>query len=286
MADIATYERDVGRAHPDYFAEFLGRMAEARAGVAAVLGDGRRPRSRLTHATTDGMNAASLLPDWRHGRPDRDHDPRARRRPRPAVRAARAVRRRDRVRGRRRRTATTTRPLAAFDAAITPGTRLVSLSHVLWTTGAVMPVARDRGAGPRPRRVRRRRRRPGRRRDPVPVRRARRGLPTPCRPRSGCSGRRGWARSWSIRARSSGSSRRSAAGSPSRRRTAPVGRAGGPTAAGSRRPASTGRRSSGMARSIGWLSMFVGPRVRLPTRDGDGRGGRGAPRRRSRVSRS
>ncbi len=44
------------------------------------------------------------------------------------------------------------RTLAAFDAAITPGTRLVSISHVLWTTGAVMPVARiaelahDRGA--------------------------------------------------------------------------------------------------------------------------------------------
>ena len=38
--------------------------------------------------------------------------------------------------------ATTTRTLAAFDAAITPDTRLVSISHVLWTTGAVMPVAR------------------------------------------------------------------------------------------------------------------------------------------------
>ena len=33
------------------------------------------------------------------------------------------------------------RVLAAFDAAIVPGTRLVSLSHVLWTTGTVMPVA-------------------------------------------------------------------------------------------------------------------------------------------------
>ena len=34
------------------------------------------------------------------------------------------------------------RTLAAFDAAITPDTRLVSISHVLWTTGAVLPVAR------------------------------------------------------------------------------------------------------------------------------------------------
>jgi L-cysteine/cystine lyase len=44
------------------------------------------------------------------------------------------------------------RTLAAFDAAITRDTRLVAISHVLWTTGAVMPVARiaelahDRGA--------------------------------------------------------------------------------------------------------------------------------------------
>ena len=44
------------------------------------------------------------------------------------------------------------RTLTAFDAAITADTRLVSISHVLWTTGAVMPVARiaelahDRGA--------------------------------------------------------------------------------------------------------------------------------------------
>jgi L-cysteine/cystine lyase len=33
------------------------------------------------------------------------------------------------------------RTLAAFEAAITAETRLVSISHVLWTTGAVMPVA-------------------------------------------------------------------------------------------------------------------------------------------------
>jgi L-cysteine/cystine lyase len=42
--------------------------------------------------------------------------------------------------------------LAAFDAAITPATKLVSISHVVWTTGARLPVeriarlARERGA--------------------------------------------------------------------------------------------------------------------------------------------
>jgi len=34
------------------------------------------------------------------------------------------------------------RTLAAFDALVTPGTRVVSLSHVSWSTGAVLPVAR------------------------------------------------------------------------------------------------------------------------------------------------
>ena len=42
MADIANYERDLGRAHPDYFLESMARMDEARAGVAAVLGTRRR----------------------------------------------------------------------------------------------------------------------------------------------------------------------------------------------------------------------------------------------------
>ena len=66
MADIANYERDLGRAHPDYFVDSLARMAEARAGVAAVLGTDVAAVG-LTHSTTDGMNAASLLPDWRDG---------------------------------------------------------------------------------------------------------------------------------------------------------------------------------------------------------------------------
>ena len=38
-------------------------------------------------------------------------------------------------------TATTSGPSPPSTAAITPDTRLVSISHVLWTTGAVLPVA-------------------------------------------------------------------------------------------------------------------------------------------------
>ena len=150
MAELETYERDFGRAHPDYFEEFLARMAEARAGVAAVLGTDVGSVA-LMHSTTDGMNAGTSLPDWRAGG--------------RAVTTAHehagglgplyALRDRDGIDlelvdagddGDDERT------VAAFDTAITPGTRLVSISHVLWTTGALMPVARvadiahDRGA--------------------------------------------------------------------------------------------------------------------------------------------
>ncbi len=139
MAEIQAYDRDLGRAHSARFDDLLQRMAEARAGVAALLGT-ETDAVALTHATTDGMNAASLLPDWRSGgrmvTTMHEH---------PATLGV-LYALRDRT------TATLTmvdagddgddaRTLAAFDAAITPGTRLVSISHVLWTTGAVMPVA-------------------------------------------------------------------------------------------------------------------------------------------------
>ncbi len=150
MAEIADYERDLGRAHPDYFVETLARMAEARAGVAAVLGADVGAVG-LTHSTTDAMNAATLLPDWRHGgrvvTTAHEHPggvgPLYALRDRGGVEIAFLDAGDD---------GDDDRTLAAFDAAMTPGTRLVSISHVLWTTGAVMPVARiaelahDRGA--------------------------------------------------------------------------------------------------------------------------------------------
>jgi L-cysteine/cystine lyase len=150
MSEIADYERDLGRAHPDYLLDSIARMAEARAGVAAVLGTDVDAVG-LTHSTTDGMNAASLLPDWRGGgrvvTTTHEHP--------GGLGALYALRDRLGIEiafvdagddGDDEGT------LAAFEATITPGTRLVSISHVLWTTGAVMPVARiaalahDRGA--------------------------------------------------------------------------------------------------------------------------------------------
>lgn len=138
MAEFAERERDVGRGHPEAFEETLVRMAEARAGVAAVIGTDVSAVG-LTHSTTDAVNIGTLALDWRSGgrivTTTGEHL--------GGVGPAYAL---------RERGADVTfvdvgadgdddRTLAAFDAAITADTRLVSLSHVLWTTGAVMPVA-------------------------------------------------------------------------------------------------------------------------------------------------
>jgi len=150
MADMAAYERDVGRAHDAAIAEALARMGEARAGVAAVLG-ADVDAVALTHATTDGMNAAALLPDWRAGgrAVTTAHEHAGGTGPLYALRDRYGV---DVVFVDAGDDGDDERTLAAFEAAITPETRLVSISHVLWTTGAVLPVARiaalahDRGA--------------------------------------------------------------------------------------------------------------------------------------------
>ena len=138
MDEVAARERDVGRGHADAFEETLVRMAEARAGVAAVLGTDVRAVG-LTHSTTDAMNAGTLALDWRSGG-------------RIVTTTGEHLGGIGPVYALRERGVDVSiidtgsdgddaRTLAAFDAAITADTRLVSLSHVLWTTGAVMPVA-------------------------------------------------------------------------------------------------------------------------------------------------
>ena len=137
MAEVAARERDVGRAYVDAFEASLIRFAEARAAVAAVLGTDVRSVG-LAHSTTDAMNAGTLALDWRDGgrivTTGSEHA--------GGLGPLYALRERgveiafvdagdD---------GDDARTLAAFDAAITPGTRLVSVSHVLWTTGALLPV--------------------------------------------------------------------------------------------------------------------------------------------------
>jgi L-cysteine/cystine lyase len=139
MADMATWERDVGRAHPDDVFETMARMAEARAGVAAVLGTDVAAVG-LTHSTTDGMNAAALLPDWRRGgrAVTTTHEYGGALGPLYALRDRAGIEIEFVAAG---DDGDDDRTLAAFAAAITPDTRLVAISHVLWRTGAVMPVA-------------------------------------------------------------------------------------------------------------------------------------------------
>ncbi len=140
MTELENYERDLGRAHPDYFLESIARMAEARAGVAAVLGT-EISAVGLTHSTTDAMNAATMLPDWRAGgravTTAHEHPggigPLIALRDRAGVELTFVDAGDD---------GDDDRTLAAFEAAITPDTRLVSISHVQWTTGAILPVAR------------------------------------------------------------------------------------------------------------------------------------------------
>ena len=150
MAEMSNYDRDIGRAHIASFVEVMARMAEARAGVAAVLGTDIGAVG-LTHGTTDGMNAASLLPDWRNGgrvvTSASEHPGGLG--PLYSLRARNGIEIDFVAAG---DDGDDDRTLAAFDRAITNDTKLVSISHVLWTTGAVMPVrriaelARDRGA--------------------------------------------------------------------------------------------------------------------------------------------
>ncbi len=139
MNEIAAYELATGRAHPDYFEDMLQRMAEARAAVAAVLVADLSDIA-LTHATTDGMNIGAWSIDWKPG--DRavttglEH---------PGGTGA-LYNLRDRVGIDLafvdvRTAADRDELLAAFDAAIDARTRLVAISHVLWATGAVLPVA-------------------------------------------------------------------------------------------------------------------------------------------------
>jgi L-cysteine/cystine lyase len=139
MGQLSAYELTTGRAHPDYFLETLQRMAEARAAVAAVLVADPADIA-LTHSTTDGMNIGAWALDWKAG--DRavttslEH---------PGGIGA-LVNLRDRLGVELDFVDVGTADdsdavLAAFDAAIDERTRLVAISHVLWASGAVMPIA-------------------------------------------------------------------------------------------------------------------------------------------------
>jgi L-cysteine/cystine lyase len=150
MADAEAWELRTGRADINFYKDSVERRAEARAAAAAILGTDPT-HIALTHAATDGMNVAAWAIDWKPG--DRivttslEHA--------GGIGPLWAVRERLGVElsivdvglG-----ADSGAIVDAFDRAITPGTRLVAISHVTWATGARLPIreiadlAHSRGA--------------------------------------------------------------------------------------------------------------------------------------------
>ena len=140
MREIEDLELRTGRASPAYWTETLERLGEARAVLAAVVAAGP-DQIALTHGTTDGVNIALGSLDWRPGdvvvTTDQEH---------PSVLGP--------VNAVAERTGAVVRVvpvgdgaepdvlLQRFEEAIGPGTRLVVVSHVTWTNGAVLPVDR------------------------------------------------------------------------------------------------------------------------------------------------
>jgi L-cysteine/cystine lyase len=140
MDEQAARELAIGRAHVDVWPNTLERMAEARASVAAVLVADPADIA-LTHSTTDGMNlAVSALP-WRRG----DRVVTTRHEHAGGIGPLFALR--DRLGVEIEQVdigagGDDDRTLEAFSRALERPARAVLMSHVLWTTGAVLPVAR------------------------------------------------------------------------------------------------------------------------------------------------
>ena len=140
MAELEVYERDFGRAQFEYYLDSVQRMDEARAGVAAVLG-GELDEVAITHAATDGMNLGTWSIDWRDGgrAVTTCHEHAGGVGPLYSICDRYGV---DLGFAEFSGDASDDEIVDRFDQLITPETKLVSLSHVLWTTGLVMPVPR------------------------------------------------------------------------------------------------------------------------------------------------
>ncbi len=149
MDEYAARELRTGRAHPADFDLFLERMAEARAGIAAILATDVAAIA-MTHSSTDAMNMAVWSIDWRPGdrvvTTNQEHaggmGPLVSVRDRFGV----ALDIADIGDG-----GDPDSVVAAVTELLYPSTRLVAISHVVWTTGARLPVeriaavARERG---------------------------------------------------------------------------------------------------------------------------------------------
>ena len=150
MAEIVDYELRIGRGAMDYWDGFLERLAEARAAVAAVVG-ADVDEIGMTHSASGGMNAGvssvALGAGDRIVTTDAEHVGGL-----GAVHAAAARTGAEIAIAEIGLGDDEDRTLAALDAAMSPRTKVVVISHVLWTSGAVIPVqaiaalAHQRGA--------------------------------------------------------------------------------------------------------------------------------------------
>ena len=140
MAELEVYERDFGRAQAEYWADSVQRIDEARAGVAAVIG-GDLDEVAITHSATDGMNQGTYALDWRDGgrAVTTCHEHPGGVGPLYMICDRYGV---DLAFAEFVGNAPEDEIVEKFDRLITPGTKLVSISHVLWTSGLVMPVRR------------------------------------------------------------------------------------------------------------------------------------------------
>ncbi|MDQ1323780.1 MAG: Aminotransferase class V-fold PLP-dependent enzyme [Chloroflexota bacterium] len=138
MDEQAASELAVGRAKVDQFVAFLDRMAEARAAVAALL-VADPDDIALTHSTTDGINLVLSSLTWTPG--DRvvttNHEHPGVLGPLQALRDRYGVQVEFVDIGDGGDDELT---LAGVRRALERPARAVVASHVLWTTGAVLPV--------------------------------------------------------------------------------------------------------------------------------------------------
>ncbi|MFI5299025.1 MAG: aminotransferase class V-fold PLP-dependent enzyme [Polyangiales bacterium] len=136
MSDHLRETHETGRIGVRGFKRWLQIEADARAAFARVIGASPDDVA-LTHCTTDGVNLTLSGLDWREGDEvltgDAEH-------PGLLVPLAELARRKG-VTVARVAIADAIDPVATLAEAMTLRTKLVAISHVLWTTGRVLPVA-------------------------------------------------------------------------------------------------------------------------------------------------
>ena len=133
MEERTRHDQQLGRGGAIWFESVMALRAQVRAQLAALVGT-TPERIALTSSTTDGCNIVlsglDLAEDDEVVTTDAEH---------PGLLAplgASAAR----VRAAEVTTRPTSEALETILAQVTPRTRLIALSHVLWTTGQVMPV--------------------------------------------------------------------------------------------------------------------------------------------------